>query len=131
MLPFTFGKNLGLREGSLAQVTLQAWTVQSIWRPAVHSQGLVYPWQTSIQPFAAQDNKAVTREGQRALGHISSPGHASVSSTRMQILGTGWFVSPGSPQGYLHKGVGVGGSMDALTQPPPRIDGTLRIKRNV
>ena len=65
MLPFTFGKNLGLRERSLAQVTLQAWTVQSIWRPAVHSQGLVYPWQTSIQPFAAQDDKAVTREGQR------------------------------------------------------------------
>lgn len=53
-----------------------------------------------------------------ALGHTSSLGHASVSSTRMQILGTDWFVSPGSPQGYLHKGVGVGGSMDALTQRP-------------
>ena len=53
-----------------------------------------------------------------ALGHTSSQGHVSVSSTRMQILGKDWFVSPGSPQGYLHKGVEVGGSMDSLTQHP-------------
>lgn len=120
VLPFTFEKNLGLRESSLAQVTLQAWTIQSIWRPAVHShRGLGYPQQTPIQSVAALDNKAMTREGQ-PWAWITPPARAMLVSP---LLGCKSWEQTGLSAQVAHRGTciiwGEGRGFNGCPNPAP------------